>query len=95
VKIAWFEGDVRVPAHDRSWLAMDEVVLLADTDESPQLRILLVPDDFDLSAMRGDDWNDRPAEHNAERPYAESLPTAARWLELRLGDHVDWLRSEP
>jgi hypothetical protein len=92
VKVAWFRGDVEVP---EAWakgvyMSMDEIIALPQGDErSPELELLLVPDDFDLSLMRGDDWNDAPADCNAGMPYEDSLPPGAVWIRLRLNDVVD------
>jgi len=92
MKVAWFRGDVKVP---ESWargvyLSMDDILAFSRDDErSPVLELLLVPDDFDLGLMRGDDWNDAPADCNAGRPYRDSLPPEAVWLRLRLNDIVD------
>lgn len=88
MKIAWFEGNCQVPEEQyQPWMTQDEIMALAEGDaRRPILRLLLVPDGTDLTSLRGDDWNDAPADCNAGSPYDNSLPDGSRWLYVRLGD---------
>lgn len=88
MKVALFRGDVSQPrTGDRDYLSMDQILTLATWDpRRPLMWVLLVPDDFDLRELRGDDWNDAPAEHNAGDVYESSLPPGARWVMFGVGD---------
>ena len=84
MKVAWFEGS----CVEGGYRSMDEIIASSPGFDAPYLRLLLVPDDFDLSTMRGDDWNDRPAFCNAGEPYSDSLPDGAQWWTLMIGQTV-------
>jgi len=92
MKVAWFQGDVEKPEFGsfyeyREYLSMEQILALPDdSPRRPRLRILLVPDDFDLSQMWGDDWDDAPADCNAGDPYDDRLPADHVWLEFYVGD---------
>jgi hypothetical protein len=89
VRLAWFYGDceeAETPNGLPLGLCMDDIMKLAGTDLAPELSIVLVPDDADLTRLTGDDWDDAPANANAGPPYEERLPDGARWIRVRLGD---------
>lgn len=98
--------------HGKS-VTMDEIMREAQTGELPRaladsdaprfgweresLTLVLVPDDFDLTTLNGDDWDDAPADCNASRPYGArvgdewvdlDLIPGVLVLDLRIGDRV-------
>lgn len=87
MKVAWFQGDIEQPeAWDGTHYSMEQILAFPPGDpRTPILTILLVPDDFDLTQMWGDDWNDAPADCNAGRPCLDTLPEGHLWLHLRPG----------
>ena len=94
MKVAWFQGDIERPETEwvnggrAEFLSMEQILALPFTDpRRPCLRLLLVPDDFDLAQMWGDDWNDAPADCNAGEPYDDTLPPGAKWVTLGAGDY--------
>lgn len=87
MRIAWFQGDAQQPGVDyRAHFSQDAINQMAEArlDATPTLRILLIPDDAKLTDLRGDDFNDAPADCNASEPY--TYPEGSEWVELRLGD---------
>lgn len=92
MKVGWFQGDAQ-KTEDDSWLSQDEIMALPkSSDRRPCLRILLVPDNFDITLLGGDDWNDSPADCNAGPPNNE--PTGSVWLDLYLGDRWPIIKGE-
>jgi hypothetical protein len=84
MKVGWFQGDAQIP-DTLDDLTQDQIMAMARHDErAPILRVLLVPDYFDITHLSGDDWNDAPADCNASRPY--DPPPGSLWLDIRLGD---------
>jgi hypothetical protein len=88
-RIAWFQGDAQRPEdHYQPYVSQDEIMARAQRHsghpETPLLRLLLVPEDTDLTTLGGDDWDDAPADCNASEPY--DPPEGSVWVELRLGD---------
>lgn len=87
MKVAWFYGgstrpdEVVVPRYEPApRRCQDEIMALAPNDpHTPTLSVLLVPDDADLTKLRGD------TDCNAGDPYKKSLPEGSFWLELKLG----------
>lgn len=95
MRLAWFQGDIKRP-DTLEPMSMDEILALPDGDpRRPTLTLLLVPDDYDLSNMSGDDWDDRPADCNAEEPTPSTLPHGAVWLEIRAGDPFPTAKGAP
>lgn len=88
MKVALFHGNVLRPrTGNRDYLSLDEILALPAHDpRRPLLRVLLVPDDFDLGLLHGSDWDDAPAADNAGDPYESSLPAGAYWVLLGPGD---------
>lgn len=88
MKVALFTGDARRPrTGDRDYLSMHDVLALAEHDpRRPLLRVLLVPDDFDLAQLHGAGWGDAQLTSVVDAPYESSLPEGARWVLLGPGD---------
>lgn len=98
-KIGWFQGDAQVPERTITpYMSQDEINALDVNDrDTPILRILLIPENASLTELKGDDFNDAPANCNASHPYY--YPEGSVWVNIPLGgvvniDPEEWLTEK-